>query len=283
MTSVVIPAFDAADVLRVTVPAVLALSGVAEVVWVNDGSADETGDVLRALTAGDGRARIVSLPRNAGRSAARNAGVAATAGGMIVFFDADVEPPAGAARALAEAARRPGAVAGVALLDPVVTDPADPYQDYLAHHRRGPDPGALPDAALDWRFFLSGACGVRRDALDAAGGFDEAIGYGEDVGLARALTRRSPDGLRLARATVRLHDLGRLPDALARAAAFGRSTSALATSGAERPPWWTAFARPARWSVGPLRAAVVRMPPGPARRRLVRYLLAATIVSASRA
>ena len=284
MISVVIPVLDGAHVLPTTLPAVLALRDVAEVVWVDDGSRDATPDLL--VSVDDDRVRVLTLPTNRGRAAARNAGVAATAGDVLVFLDADVEPPPHAARALAEAVGQPGAAAAVARLGAVVTDPDEPYQDYVAHHARGPAPGHPASAPLDWRFFLSGACAVRRDALAAAGGFPEGVPYGEDVALGCKLAARAPDGLRVADATVRLHDVGDLGRAVENARVFGQSAWRVgeACAGgaldglrrARRLAPVAALAAPA------LRALAERLEAGPVRRKAVRYLLASTALAATR-
>ena len=284
MTSVVVPVYNGADLLAETVPAVLDLREVTECVWVDDGSTDATAAVLRRLTGGRPGVRVVTLSQNAGRAAARNAGVAACSGEAVVFLDADVEPPPGAAAALAAAALAPGAVASVARQRPVADRPADPYQDYAVHYPRGPRPDASPGAVLDWRYFVTGACAVRRAAFRQAGGFSEGVAYGEDVALAADLARRAPHGLRLADAAVRVHGVGDIDDALCRAAQFGRSLGALAGTGSSveglvrlRP-----FARPAGLAAGVLDRAVRRLGPGPVRRSGVRYLLATTMLAASR-
>ena len=288
MTAVVVPVYNGAATIPTTVPSVLALWGVDEWVWVDDGSTDSTARALAEHTAGHPRARVVSLAENRGRSAARNAGVAATDATMLVFLDVDVEPTPDAVPALTAAALAPSAVASVARLAPVVARPQDPYQDYLVHYPRGPAAGEPPGAALDWRFFLSGACAIRRDALTRAGGFAEFIGYGEDVALACALRRVALDGLRLAPTTVRLHGIATLDGALEHAAAFGRALPAIRERcGAEGPVSRLARAQllapVARPAAHVVRQWVGRLGPGPVRRKAVRYLLALTMLSAPRA
>ena len=223
--SVVVPVYNGADVLRETVRALLALEGVDEWVWVDDGSADETADVVRSETHGEPRARLVQQARNTGRGAARNRGVAATTGDVLVFFDADVRPPPDAALQLARAVA--DGVASVGRVRPVLTDPDDPYQVYLARGRRGP-PDVAAGAPVSWRYFLSGVCAVRRPALEAAGGFDASVAYGEDFALACALASRHPDGLRLAPLSVDLLGVGTLAEATANARTFGAALPALA-------------------------------------------------------
>lgn len=59
-----------------------------EVICVDDGSTDESPSILRAAAARDGRVRVVSVP-NAGPSAARNRGMDAARGDIVMFLDAD--------------------------------------------------------------------------------------------------------------------------------------------------------------------------------------------------
>ena len=282
MTSVVIPVLDGLHILPTIVPAVLAMHGVDEVVWVDDGSNDGTSGWLDAALDGHPTARVLHLDTNRGRAAARNAGAAAVSGDILVFLDADVEPTPETARALTDAASGRGAVAAVARLDHVVDNPDDPFQDYVANHPRGPSPGTPGGGTIDWRFFLSGACAVRHEAFAEVGGFDSSIAYGEDVALGCDLKRVYPNGLRLADSTVRLHDLGDLDGALDHAAALGRNLTTLQTRcpgfapkpmGTDRIAW---LAKPL------LQIAIKVLGSGKNRRKAVRYLLGATVLHASR-
>jgi glycosyltransferase involved in cell wall biosynthesis len=86
LVSVVIPAYNAADYVAQAVDSVLAQDyPQVEVIVVNDGSKDDTLEVLRGY--GD-RIRIVDQA-NAGPPRARNAGLAAVRGEFIAFLDAD--------------------------------------------------------------------------------------------------------------------------------------------------------------------------------------------------
>jgi glycosyltransferase involved in cell wall biosynthesis len=61
-----------------------------EIIVVDDGSGD---DVARALVLAIGeRARVIALPGNVGRSAARNAGAAEAAAPFVLFLDCDCLP-----------------------------------------------------------------------------------------------------------------------------------------------------------------------------------------------
>lgn len=94
MLSVVIPTYRDGARARAAAEAMLAQAlpdGVAhEVIVVDDGSDDDTPDHLARST--DPRLRVVRLPVNVGRSAARNAGAADARGDGIVFMDCDCLP-----------------------------------------------------------------------------------------------------------------------------------------------------------------------------------------------
>jgi peptidoglycan/xylan/chitin deacetylase (PgdA/CDA1 family) len=87
--SVVIPAFNAADTLDRTLDSLRRQTVQGwEAVIVDDGSSDATAAVAAAAAAADRRFRLLSQ-RNAGVSAARNAGIAASCGEWLVCLDAD--------------------------------------------------------------------------------------------------------------------------------------------------------------------------------------------------
>ena len=87
LVSVVIPAFNAGQYLEHAINSILAQShSTLEVIIVNDGSTDNTGDVASSFT--DPRVQIISKT-NGGMSSARNAGVNKARGEFLAFLDAD--------------------------------------------------------------------------------------------------------------------------------------------------------------------------------------------------
>src|SRR5437773_1601208 len=62
-----------------------------EVIYVDDGSRDQTLAVLRELTAQDARIRYLSFSRNFGHQAALTAGLEAARGDVVVMMDSDLQ------------------------------------------------------------------------------------------------------------------------------------------------------------------------------------------------
>lgn len=105
--SVVIPVYNEAgnlEPLHARLRRVLlALDRSVEVVYVDDGSTDASGDVLRGIQDGDPSVTVVTLARNAGQHAAVLAGFAHATGDVVVTLDADLQnPPEEIPRLLAE-------------------------------------------------------------------------------------------------------------------------------------------------------------------------------------
>lgn len=91
--SFIIAAYNSAKTIRRAVESTLAQRDVTvEVIVIDDGSTDETRDVVCAIA--DERVRLISLARNRGPGGARNAGFDAAKGRWVAILDADdeVEP-----------------------------------------------------------------------------------------------------------------------------------------------------------------------------------------------
>lgn len=93
LVSIVMPAFNVAPYVEEAVATLHAQTHPAiELVAIDDGSGDGTGELLRILSErwrGEGRRMIVVSQENEGAAAARNAGLARAKGAFICFLDAD--------------------------------------------------------------------------------------------------------------------------------------------------------------------------------------------------
>lgn len=95
--SVVVPAYNEAEgletfharVRRVLDP----LPFRSEIVYVNDGSTDDTLDVMYRLKGSDPRVAVVDLSRNFGKEAAMSAGLDYARGDAVIVIDADLQDP----------------------------------------------------------------------------------------------------------------------------------------------------------------------------------------------
>lgn len=88
--SVIIPVFNTASYLKEAVVSVLnqSLKDI-EIIAVNDGSTDNSLDVLNDLSLSDSRLKVISFEKNVGVSICRNTGFDAAQGEFIYFFDSD--------------------------------------------------------------------------------------------------------------------------------------------------------------------------------------------------
>ncbi len=89
LVSVIIPCYQSAKTIARTIHGVLAQDyDPIEVIVVNDGSTDNTAEILSSFA---DRVTVLSQA-NAGAAAARNAGFAVSHGEYVFFCDADVQP-----------------------------------------------------------------------------------------------------------------------------------------------------------------------------------------------
>ncbi len=93
--SVVIPCYNEAENVPVLYKQLIgALKGIDfEIVYVDDGSRDDTLDELHKLSKKDERVRIVSLSRNFGKEIATTAGITQARGEAVIMVDADGQFP----------------------------------------------------------------------------------------------------------------------------------------------------------------------------------------------
>lgn len=165
-----------------------------EVVLVDNGSRDGTGDLLARL---EGDVTIIRNAENLGFSRACNQGAAAASTELILFLNNDTEPqPGWLEPMLGVLEREPGVgVVGSRLLFPdgtlqhagvVVVEDYLGAVPFYAVHRFYQEPPDLPAANVrqDLQVVTGASMLVRRCAFLAAGGFDEAFWNGsEDVDL----------------------------------------------------------------------------------------------------
>lgn len=96
--SLVVPVFNEAETVDLFIKRASAVFGgefpyQLEIVFVNDGSADNTLEILLQCQRHDSRLRIVDLSRNFGKEAALTAGLFVAKGHAVVPIDVDLQDP----------------------------------------------------------------------------------------------------------------------------------------------------------------------------------------------
>lgn len=87
--SIIIPIYNVEDTLQRCLESVLAqVDETMEVVLIDDGSTDSSGQIAQDMTAGRGNCRLIQQT-NKGLSAARNVGIAVAKGDYLTFVDSD--------------------------------------------------------------------------------------------------------------------------------------------------------------------------------------------------
>ena len=195
--SVVIPTYNRLDTLEHVIPTLLAQDLPAErfeLLVCDSNSNDGTAEYLARVSAEHPNVR--HLPgAYGGRAAARNAGVRAATGSLVLFNDSDIlASPDLLSRHVARHEREADRVAVVGL-EVQVKD----LTDYAYKRDHAEARGSLHPATrtkLSWLYFLTGNASVSRDDLLRVGSFDESFtGYGhEDLELGYRLEQA---GLRI--------------------------------------------------------------------------------------
>ena len=202
--SIVIPAFNKLELTRLCLLAVQKNTpeGQFEIIVVDNGSTDGTGDFLKVEEAED-RLRTVVNAENLGFAQACNQGVQAARGEYVLFLNNDTEVQAGWLDPLISLADEDANIAavgsklvfpdgtlqhaGVAIGEVIGRDPL------LAVHTFYKASADLPEANQRRVYqALTAACLlVRKSAFEAVGGFDEGFWNGyEDVDLCLRLQEK---------------------------------------------------------------------------------------------
>lgn len=196
--SIVIPLYNKASFIQQTLASVFAQTlEDHEIIVIDDGSSDGSGDVVAALIerTGDPRLRLVRQ-HNAGVAAARNHGIRLARGEWVCFLDADdwLHPEFLASLA-ALIARHPDVDAAATRFRPVADDwqPAPWPLPAQASHTRIMD---LPQRWMQGIPFFTGSIAIRRELLAAMQPcFPVGESYGEDLDLWFRVAERTPIAL----------------------------------------------------------------------------------------
>ena len=204
LVSVVVPTFNSARYLPLTLQSILAQESVSiEIIVVDDGSTDDTEDVVAALGC-DNRLRYVKQPASGGPSGPRNTGIRLALGEFVALCDSDDVMAAGKLReaiAFLEASPTLGLVfADMILFRDDGQDVPGTFLSKCAGFQLLPkkkiaekwhllDREATFEALLSDNFVGISGIVARRSALLSVGGFDETLSPAADWDLALRITR----------------------------------------------------------------------------------------------
>ncbi|CAB4786585.1 MAG: glycosyltransferase [Actinobacteria bacterium] len=197
--SVVIPAYNAASTIAAAIQSA-SQPDVGEIIVVDDGSTDETAQIVRELAAESPRVQLVSRPSSGGPGQARNDGLATSSGEFVLFLDSDDELTLGAIGML-QSALTPASAATLGRFTAVNTDgeaidigtwATVQLQPVVRRNGRLIPTTQLSGEALLTRLVVPppGGILIRRSAALACGGYDGTLARSEDVAFLVALARQ---------------------------------------------------------------------------------------------
>ena len=192
-----------------------------EIVPVDGGSTDKTQDLLESHRPA-GPFRPIYQGSNKGIGAARNDGIAAAAGDILLFIDGDMEAVPGWVESHLASYEHDKCIGVTGQVRYPLGD-GDPFVRYLNRPRRGAKKYAAGDEVRR-REFLFWNASMRKKVLTAVGGFDEQIKSwgGEEMELAYKVKKLNRGVLTYNPQAVTYHHSNRgLSETCAKLQAFG--------------------------------------------------------------
>lgn len=100
--SVIIPTYNRVDILAKVLPSYLQFTQVTEILVVDDGSQDNTAEVIASFAATDARIKLLQHAANRGMTFARNTGIENAQGDLVLFSEDDLALAPGSLTVLAD-------------------------------------------------------------------------------------------------------------------------------------------------------------------------------------
>lgn len=200
--SVIIPAYNAETTISECLASLSEQSyptNSTEIIIINDASTDCTAQLLASYANQQGYT-VITHEKNRALAAARNTGIRAAQGQILIFLDADLTVQPNFIAQHVRSHRQLADAIGVLGTTIYATGlPYDKYQRYLYEARRG---ARKSDAGqpLPYTAFLFNNSSVKSEVFNKIGLFDEKItAYGgEDTDMAYRIYCHYPDGFRYA-------------------------------------------------------------------------------------
>jgi GT2 family glycosyltransferase len=176
--SVVIPTWNEAHSIGMQLAALSRqqLPVPTEILVADNGSTDRTRAIVAEQARYDDRLRLIDASEISGPSFARQRGTDEARGDLLLFCDADDVVGGGWMQEHLRAASHAHAIGGH-LSHEVLNVP------HVRRWRAGSEMRELPTALDFLPYAYSSNLAVRREVMDAVGGWDTTMGHGEDVDL----------------------------------------------------------------------------------------------------
>ncbi len=177
---VLIPAYNEAARIGITISAVRSLAGISQVVVVDDGSTDNTAETAKQA----GADKVIVLTRNHGKGGALDAGLAQTPGDVLLLLDADIGETASFAQALLDPVLHNDCDMAVAVFPELCSDLPNTHEPCPSTPKGGGFGMALKLArggikmltGVDLTAPLSGQRALDKRIIESMGGFNKGFG-----------------------------------------------------------------------------------------------------------
>lgn len=196
VVSVVLPAYNRADTILPSIQSVLRQAYENfELLVVDDGSSDDTMDVVRGIA--DRRIRLMATPHNMGPSGARNVGIREARAEWVAFQDSDDEwLPEKLERKLVRLSTAPAdcvaVYCGMVIVGSVAPKTARTGVQYIPRSSTKLVEGHMRTALFTSSLISTQMLMARKADIDAVGGFDESLQALVDWDLVLRLSKRGP-------------------------------------------------------------------------------------------
>ncbi len=189
--SVIVPTCNQAHVVRRVLAALAAqVTPEVEIVVVDDGSEDQTEQMLMSLLQRGGQNLIYIRQDNRGAAAARNAGLSRARGEVVIFLDGDLIPAPGLVEAHVRFHREHLCLTHLAIGRVEMAAELGDHRQLRQHETRLPFTGETC-VEIPWHCARAGNFSAKREFLALAGGFDPGMrSAAEDTELGFRLRQR---------------------------------------------------------------------------------------------
>ncbi len=188
--SVIMPVYNRATLVGEAIESILTQTFTDfELIIVDDASQDNSAEIIRSYAARDDRIRCLMLEQNTGNASARNRGLEVARGEFVACMDDDdISLPERLEKQVAFLRANPeiGVVGVEAMMTDHQLNPLQPYSRLGTSHAR-----IAYDLLQIGDCIVGASMMMRRETLEACGGYDESLPSSPDIELVARLIPRT--------------------------------------------------------------------------------------------